>query len=532
VVGAEVERQRLCVQLAHFRRDTWLTVWQWEWHNNYSPGPEVYDELWHIRREPATVTPFLPTECPVPNAQSRILGRRQTEGDIQRNFYVVEVTHSDACASSFSGIDAAETSSTELLHVDLSRILEFVSPDALERYENEQFRIEAEAEEVAMRAEAEELARRRLEKNARMAAIGQGSHILGSDREARTRGRPRGRGRGRGRGPGSWRARNALVTNAQPYDEDVEPDEALRRVEEDIQLMTAETESDKDDFETPRGPTSPSIARSAFVANSALPVSPVLSHRRPTIIANTQYYDDESKLDLANGDDGSISSAAMQLRIEDDVRGRTDESSDDASSHNGHRSKRRRTESTTPRQRQPPARTTATEQHLVDRDTSLASSIPESPLGSAGSYSDGELMTMEYTRVRNPIPSSSKEQRIEAFLGQTRVPYAIRKEEDTMGDGSDAEDDSEVEDNGEVKNDAEAQDNGGVEDNGEDTEEYVVEAIIDHFHNEAGKKWYLVKWQGYEDSEDWLADDELEGAAELVAEYNAKMCKGKRSRQP
>jgi hypothetical protein len=493
----------------------WLTLRQWSWDNNYSPGPEVYDQLWHIRREPATVTPFLPTECPVPNARSRILDRRQTEGDIQRNFYVVELIHLNSRESSFASAEGAGTSSTELLHVDLSCILKYVSPDELERYENEQFRIEAEAEAIAMRVEAEELARRRLEKNARMVAAGHGSRMaMGPHQEARPRGRPRGRGRGRGRG--SWRSRGALITTSQPYNEDMreelvdaEPEEVLRRVEEGIQLMIAETESDSDDFDTPRGLTSPSIARSAFVANSALPLSPILSHRRPSVIHETQYDEEESDPGpgLVNADDGSMSSAAMQLRIEDDVRGRTDDSSGGESSNSGHRSKRRRTESTTPNERMTPAQTTAPEHRSLDRDMSLVSSIPESPSASVGSYANDQVIRVQLPAPtpRSVQPSRSEETELNNSREQT--PEARR----LVDEINEADGDREVED-------------------GEDAEEYVVEAIIDHYHDDVGKKWYLVKWQGYEDSHDWLANEDLEGAAELVAEYNAKIRRKKKAR--
>jgi hypothetical protein len=153
------------------------------------------------------VTPFLPTECPIRHAQTRITDRRQTEGDIQRNFYVVEVTNFDPRDSSVSSAEDAPPSSTEIVHVDLSRILEYVSPDELERYENEQFKIEAQAEAEAMRVKAEEVAQRRLEKNARVPGAGKGSRMLsglGLDAEARRPGRPRGRGRGRGRAEGHW----------------------------------------------------------------------------------------------------------------------------------------------------------------------------------------------------------------------------------------------------------------------------------------------------------------------------------------
>ena len=52
-------------------------------------------------------------------------------------------------------------------------------------------------------------------------------------------------------------------------------------------------------------------------------------------------------------------------------------------------------------------------------------------------------------------------------------------------------------------------------------EEYVVEAIIEHCRKH-GKMYYLVKWEGYENSHDWLPEEDLEGAAELVSEYNER----------
>jgi hypothetical protein len=65
-----------------------------------------------------------------------------------------------------------------------------------------------------------------------------------------------------------------------------------------------------------------------------------------------------------------------------------------------------------------------------------------------------------------------------------------------------------------------SEDNDDAEE--EDAEEYVVEAIIEHYQD-AANKYYLVKWQGYEDSHDWLIEADLEGAGELVAEYNEKV---------
>jgi hypothetical protein len=459
---------------------------QWEWEI-YTPGPEVYEQLWHIRNEPATVTPFLPTESPIPHAQTRIKDRRQTEGDIQRVFYVVEITKFDARNGSMSSVEDEPPKHTETVDVDLSRILEYVSPDELERYENEQFTIEAEAEAAAMRAEAEEVAQRGLEKNIRVPGpgAGKGSRMLnglGLDDQGRTRGRSRGRGkgRGRGRGQGSWRGRGALVLSSQLRNEDmreelvdVERDLALHR-EEDLQRMIAVTNSE-DDMEEME--TSPGLARSAFVANSALPVSPVASHRRlsglPTI-RRRQFEDaeEDSDLELEDADARSMSSAAMQLRLENDRGPTVSASEEEESDRDRHRSKRRRTESTASSQRIP-----IPHPHRAQSQPSFDTSIPELPSASK-SESDESIPTQPPVPAQQPNGSN----------GHTHAPPP--HEEGTDED--------------------------------EDAEEYVVEVILEHF-KEAGKKFYLVKWQGYEDSYDWLPEEDLEGAAELVAEYNAKV---------
>jgi hypothetical protein len=53
-------------------------------------------------------------------------------------------------------------------------------------------------------------------------------------------------------------------------------------------------------------------------------------------------------------------------------------------------------------------------------------------------------------------------------------------------------------------------------------EEYAVEAIVDHFR-EHGMNYYVVKWEGYEDSHDWLPEVDLGGAADLVTEYKERI---------
>ncbi|KAL5122041.1 hypothetical protein ACEQ8H_000258 [Pleosporales sp. CAS-2024a] len=441
----------------------------WEWHNNHSPGPEIYDQLWHVRQEPVTVTPFLPTKCPLHNARSHIVDRRQTEGDIQRNFYVVQVTYLTNGSTSVAGAPSAGPGDTETLHVDLSRILNYVSPDELERFENEQFRVEAEADAVARRTEAQELARRRLERNARVATVDGGHDALGGSEveHARRKGRPRGRGRGRGRGNRHPRPTFAPTGLHQEMREDgvhVQP-QALVRPEQEAHVTMPETASEDDDdlVGALQVRTSPKVARSAFVANSALPVSPAVTHRHSLGIAAAQ--DDstntdgdvESDMGLVSRDTRSMSSAEMQLRNEEHVPERSDDTS--AGLGDGHRIKRRRSEST--KTRFPSGRRALA-------PMSSKASMMESPGASDG---------LDDVVSEEAIAESSEE------------------------DDSDSRD--------------------------EDAEEYVVESIMEHYRD-SGKKYYLVKWQGYEDSFDWLPEENLAGAAEMVAAYNEKVRRKKK----
>jgi len=63
----------------------------------------------------------------------------------------------------------------------------------------------------------------------------------------------------------------------------------------------------------------------------------------------------------------------------------------------------------------------------------------------------------------------------------------------------------------------------------EDADEYAVESILAHSH-QGGVEYYLVKWEGYEEVTDWLPESALEGAAEMVAEYNARVRPKKKKR--
>ncbi|KAF1943390.1 hypothetical protein EJ02DRAFT_453296 [Clathrospora elynae] len=242
-------------------------LWEWE---SYTPGPEVYNQLWRIRKQPAVVTPRLPRDCPLANARTRILDRRLTEGPIYRNVYMIEVAYGPDSVGRDGG--------KELVEVDVSRILDYVSSAELERFENAQFSLEAEVEAIALRADADELAR--LRKNARVPAAGalasRGSRILnGRDLgiEPPTRSRGRGRARGRARERAAWRGIGGVVLTSRLRHEDMR--EELVDVEpEELQLVIAETESEGDESEADApAQTSPSLMRSAFFANSALPAS-------------------------------------------------------------------------------------------------------------------------------------------------------------------------------------------------------------------------------------------------------------------
>ena len=166
----------------------------------------MYDNIWHIRQAPVTVTPNVPNDCPIPDARTRILERRQTEDGFGRNFYYVEITYLDDQEPAHIWVqssDNSEKGGTEVERVDAEKVLDYVSPRELERYENEQFKIEAEAQAVADREEEQEQVRKRMVKNARMAdsGRGRGSDMLGAldiDPElqisSKARGRPRGAG--------------------------------------------------------------------------------------------------------------------------------------------------------------------------------------------------------------------------------------------------------------------------------------------------------------------------------------------------
>lgn len=516
----------------------------------------------------------------------------------------------------------------EILEVDLSQIDKYVSPRELERYETAETRAEAEAEAAVRRAEAEELKARRLEKNARAPGAGRGRGGralnglgLGDDVGALgTRGR---RGRPRdSRGRGNWRGRGASAiatqTTAEPEldtmdvdstkqvfeDAEEDPDNAMLPIPHTI----PETDDESSVDNNIKLPT-PELARTSFVANSALPISPIASRR---ISQPVEVFRPESDNEASPGRRSrSMSSAAAQLHSERYRRPLPEsevESEGSDRDRDRHRAKRQRTRSTVsvrPKMAPPAKKFTVPIHPFFQKKCAtkippfISDSVSESE-SESDSDSDSETSLEDpiavfvpprsatkptrggSSRSRHPIHeprarhregtisvrrqsthdsrAGTRESSISVHRSNTKqshratshksadrftqreiswprhsihtpgkermkgtpsgyptsrkyphVPSAYRHDND------DDEDDDEDED--EDEDDDEEDD----EEDDDDAEEYVVEAILKHDFN-GGMNYYLVKWQGYENS-DWLPEEDLEGAKELVTEYHQKLAR-------
>ena len=307
--------------------------------------------------------------------------------------------------------------------MDFTRIMQYVSPAELERYETEQFRLEAEAEAVAIRTEAEDLARRQLHKNTKLPSNNRGSRMLsGLELPVMLHTRARGRLR-RSRGRGRRRTRDLVFDSRQLEDETHE------------ELVDSETHCLTDYTRQPIQ-TSSGVARSAFVANSALPVSSI-----PTRLSTSLPQQGHTGLSDPNKDVGLARASRDAKPLSN--------TSDDMLLH-------------TPL--------------LFDQSSTTVSNsddtIPAHPPPHHESNDDVDNDTIHMHTVSSDSHS---------------LEYSTKDEEDAEG-----------------------------------AEEYVVEAIVNHFQEDR-KKYYLVKWDGYEDSHDWLPEEDLEGAADLVAEYNERL---------
>lgn len=458
-------------------------------------------------------TKTLPNKCPIPNAQSSIIDRQKVEG-FSRYYYNIRIVY-DHDDSEVSQDEAGHRE--EVAQIEMSQILKYVSRRELERFEQEDYAQQAQAEEVARRAEAEELARRRLEKNARgLSMVNEETLLHGmpigqTGLPARPRGRPRGSGRGRGRGRGRGFGRGGFAGLAVRGADLEGPDEhPIGQVAgESAMLDTSEEEETEAYGVDLSNQPSPGFALSSFVAKSALPLSPVAAHRRlsksllPSHMLPMQGLPTQAGFGSADDESGegsdarSFSSAAAQLQFERDVYGQqlsgTDDESDEIDDADRHRMKRQRSQ----------AATTARAQ-LHARPIPSAAKEPSASSASFANHhfddsSDSDASELPTYKHSNLVQLSKGPRR--ATVEETPEPRHPAAHHDE---------------------DMEMQEDGSEE----EEEEYVVEAILSHSY-ENGKKYYLVKWEGAEDSSDWLPEDDLAGASELVHAYNNRIARKK-----
>ncbi|CAI6341502.1 unnamed protein product [Periconia digitata] len=593
-------------------------TWEYE---VYKPDENVYNSLYHIRRAPPTVVHTLSSDCPIPNAQSRILRRGQTDDGYRRHYYVVEVRHNVSSSNARKG----EEDEVEVLEVLVDQIDQYVSPRELERYENGESRAETQAEAAVRRAEAEEQKRRRLEKNARASGKGRGrgGRILqgigvdpGDESQSSTRGH---RGRGRPRGRASRRGRGGFATPVQiAAEEEIEAVDPVTPVDDEMSENEADiiqrtiAESEEESLENdPAKLASPDLARSSFVANSALPVSPVAPHHNSRPVEAMREMLDEDA--LSDNRPRSMSSAAEQLHFERRERRQLTHEDEhvipDRDYHRGHLAKKQRTGSATssrpappsaykktavparsnsrieisrhapaskedPRRRRP-AMPTKSKVQVVESSESSSESDSESessessqdvitvhvparkpkhrptrggrtPSGPARDSQYGGSRVPSTHRYNSSQParsSKSRHSRAISIFHQSK-PERSRDlykymENDMDDEDDDYDDDAERgvtldhhEDEDEDEEEESANDNVDEDDDTDDdedegAEEYVVEEILDH-NFESGLKYYLVKWQGYENS-DWLEEKDLGGAKEVLVDYKRRIAirKGK-----
>ncbi|KAF2733712.1 hypothetical protein EJ04DRAFT_564843 [Polyplosphaeria fusca] len=416
-------------------------IYAWE---EYTPSREVYNSLFRLHKAPPTITASLPSSCPIPNARSCILERRQTEDGLSRQYFRVLIrrqrVQSESGSESQHDSDSDsddEDEEDEVEEVDMSRILQYVSMGELERFENAEFEAEAAAEAAVRRADAEELARKRLEKNARTA---KGSRMLsgrGLEDDAPRRGRPSKRGRGRWRGGHTSLSRGAgplpSVVQQMALDDEPHP----------VTVAEIPESSSEDELQGPSSAAnhlSPGLQRSSFIAGSAL--------------ADTSIFDIEESEKEDDDDKTSMPSAALQLF--DERRHR-----EPSLGELGNGTKRKRTEGLTMSRRPSTTHRDIPPPKPDPRLSKQATSQP--PLSSSSS-------TLASSRPSHPTPE----------VPETQENTIVAEEEDA--------------------------------------EDYAVSAILAHSFDDQGTKYYLVQWEGYPAS-DWLLEDDMEGAREMVDAY-------------
>jgi hypothetical protein len=228
-----------------------------------------------------------------------------------------------------------------------------------------------------------------------------------------------------------------------------------------------EEEDDLDEDDVEEVHTTSPMMRSSFVANSALPDSPLQQHRTPSNLASRHRMTPERE----SGDSESESSAARQLLSERMTHIRPFSGIDESDELERPLPKRPRTES----------RAGSVERRMWDNRPTVEEPSDTSPDPLA-----------EDSRSPHSSDSDPDKQDLPGEPTTTKDP-ALEESHDEDENGGDDDDD--------------------------DASEYAVQAILAHSYQD-GIKYYLVQWEGYEEATDWLSEDALEGAADMVADYN------------
>jgi hypothetical protein len=249
--------------------------------------------------------------------------------------------------------------------------------------------------------------------------------------------------------------------------------------------------------------TSPGVARSAFVANSALPVSSI-TRRLSTSLPQRKHAGfsvsgEEAGLALVSCEAKVTPNAPVQLR--DSPAPKTDVKGEDGDKDHSNTVSSER-HSVPPTLLPPTDKTSKAATHAAP----LPLQAPSPPSIPADMFSQMPLFF-----DRSSVAASDSDDTIPAQPPSLHHELNEDVNEDiihvhtTHSDRFPHEHDQTVDDA-----------------DTESADEYVVEAIVNHFQ-EDGTTYYLVKWDGYEDSHDWLLEEDLDGAADLVAEYKQRV---------
>ena len=365
----------------------------------------------------APINPTPSSNSPIPNARTSILSR--FENFQGRPIYRVRVVYeSDTAAKNSDRTKVEEDRGVTVEEVDLSAILEYVSPLELERFENAEFKREKEEK---IRAEAQKAEKK---------TSGRGRPLKTSAPTIRPR-------------------VQVVITRKPPIQtrdnddegenesaEDTGTSHIRHSVEQGLNSVT-DSEADIGDDEDELSLPSSGFKMSTFMTTSALPFKSPSKHSK------------EVHAIKSTSSSTSISSPAQQLRAE-----------------SGFLDYSRRAASSASIELPPKSDHHQTKRLRMSKSSSFTS---EPSLSRATSHH----------RLEHSHKNNAKE--------KDRIKH-------TVGDpaASDAE-------NLEV--------------------EYEVEAIIQH-QDLDGVRYYLVKWVGEEEAQDWLTREDLQGASDLIDEYN------------